>query len=1091
VSIPDPNLRTAVEGALNKNAGEAILRSELAGLTTLRGYNRGIANLTGLEHATGLTTLTIAANTISDISALSGLTQLETLNLNRNSITDLSPLSGLTALRSLRLNSNSISDIAPLAANTGLGSGDSIDLRANANTLNAAAYSTHIPALQGRGVTVQFDPAPAVSIPDTNLRTALESALNKNAGEVILRSELAGLTTLRASNDGITHLTGLEQATGLTQLFLDTNSISDISDLSGLTRLEMLNLNSNSISDIAPLAANTGLGSGDSIDLRGNSLNPAAYSTHIPALERRGVTVQFDPAPAVFIPDPNLRTVLESALNKNAGDMILRFELAGLTSLRANNTGISNLTGLEQATSLTQLFLGRNSISNISALSGLTSLTSLNLSVNIISDIAPLAANTGLGSGDTIDLRGNTLNAAAYSTHIPDLQGRGVTVQFNPNPTLRRVVSICDRTDVVEAAILARIGARIGASVACGEVTNLQLAAISSLDLANRSLTTLQSGDFAGLTSLGFLDFGGNRLTRLPENVFNGLNNLEELYFGFNRLTSLPEDVFDRLTNLAVLDLNNNSLGSLPENVFDDLTNLGSLDLGNNRLTSLPEDVFDRLASLAVLHLNDNRLTSLPGDVFDGLASLELLRLDSNRLTSLPQNVFNDLNNLHTLRLNFNRISDLTPLSGLTALSWLGLESTGISDIAPLVANSGLGSGDTINLVDNVSTLNAATYSTHIPALQRRGVTVYFGSRQLAGLTLSPTALNVNEAGVTVSPTALNVNEAGGTKTYTIMLNSQPTADVTVTPTSQDRTIATVSAPLTFTPGNWNQPQTITVTGIDDHALNAPPRSTQVTHTVSGGGYNGITVENVSITTLEEVVAISIHAVELSVTEGTPIQFQLTATPTPIADLVVPVTIADPDGVLAEAAPTEVMIPANQSTFMLELDTDDDEVDELNATVTVTLEEPSDGNYTVAAAPDNRASIQVMDNDGLTRERRERGIKHALGAFGRVAGWDLVEAIRNRSRNSIVQGKAFEITNLPTFGVINMGAPGSSIKLSSIDLSELLDSEIRIAFNPRVAQTSASESSGKSPLVRAWINASKTDVESHPFEHQRVPTCAC
>jgi len=121
-----------------------------------------------------------------------------------------------------------------------------------------------------------------------------------------------------------------------------------------------------------------------------------------------------------------------------------------------------------------------------------------------------------------------------------------------------------------------------------------------------------------------------------------------------------------------------------------------------------------------------------------------------------------------------------------------------------------------------------------------------------------------------------------------------------------------------------------------------------------------------------------------------------------------------------------------------------------------------------------------MDNDGLTRERRERGIKHALGAFGRVAGWDLAETIRNRSRNSAVQAKAFEISNLPTFGATNPSAAGSSIKLSGIDLSELLETEIRMTFNPQVAQ--ASGSSGKSPLVRAWIKASRTDLESDPFE---------
>jgi len=232
------------------------------------------------------------------------------------------------------------------------------------------------------------------------------------------------------------------------------------------------------------------------------------------------------------------------------------------------------------------------------------------------------------------------------------------------------------------------------------------------------------------------------------------------------------------------------------------------------------------------------------------------------------------------------------------------------------------------------------------------------------------------------------------------------------------------------------------------------------------------------------VIEISIRAVEPSVTEGAPVQFQLTATPTPASERVVAIAVDAPDGILAETAPTTVRIAANQSTFMLELETDDDRVDELDATVTVTLEEMPDGIYTVAAAPNNRASVTVTDNDGLTRERREQGIEHALAAFGRTAGWDLAETIRNRSRNRAVQGKAFEITNLPTLGVIDMGTPGTSIRLSSIDLSELLerDAEIRIAFNPQVAQASRSESSGKSPLVRAWIKASKTDVESDPFE---------
>jgi len=92
-------------------------------------------------------------------------------------------------------------------------------------------------------------------------------------------------------------------------------------------------------------------------------------------------------------------------------------------------------------------------------------------------------------------------------------------------------------------------------------------------------------------------------------------------------------------------------------------------------------------------------------------------------------------------------------------------------------------------------------------------------------------------------------------------------------------------------------------------------------------------------TTTQGDVAISIAALEPSVTEGEPAQFQLTAAPAPTTDLVVTIAVADPHGVLIHTPPTQVTIEADQTTLTLELETDDDDIDELNATVTVTLEE--------------------------------------------------------------------------------------------------------------------------------------------------------
>ncbi|MEZ6087901.1 MAG: hypothetical protein R3C05_07740 [Pirellulaceae bacterium] len=70
---------------------------------------------------------------------------------------------------------------------------------------------------------------------------------------------------------------------------------------------------------------------------------------------------------------------------------------------------------------------------------------------------------------------------------------------------------------------------------------------------------------------------------------------------------------------------------------------------------------------------------------------------------------------------------------------------------------------------------------------------------------------------VVVSPTELTTTESGGTATFTVALRSQPTAPVTIDLESSNTAEGTVSPiQLSFTTGNWNVPQTVTVTGVND-----------------------------------------------------------------------------------------------------------------------------------------------------------------------------------------------------------------------------------------------------------------------------------
>lgn len=68
-----------------------------------------------------------------------------------------------------------------------------------------------------------------------------------------------------------------------------------------------------------------------------------------------------------------------------------------------------------------------------------------------------------------------------------------------------------------------------------------------------------------------------------------------------------------------------------------------------------------------------------------------------------------------------------------------------------------------------------------------------------------------------LSQTSLAVSENSGTGTFTAELNSQPVSDVVIDFSSANTNKVTVSpSSYTFTSGNWDTPQIITVTGVND-----------------------------------------------------------------------------------------------------------------------------------------------------------------------------------------------------------------------------------------------------------------------------------
>jgi trimeric autotransporter adhesin len=110
--------------------------------------------------------------------------------------------------------------------------------------------------------------------------------------------------------------------------------------------------------------------------------------------------------------------------------------------------------------------------------------------------------------------------------------------------------------------------------------------------------------------------------------------------------------------------------------------------------------------------------------------------------------------------------------------------------------------------------------------------------------------------GITVSaPTSLTTNEGGISSQFTVVLNSPPTANVTIALSLSDTTEASLSTTLlTFTPANWNIAQIITVVGIDDRFIDGNiAYSVNFAPSVSAdAAYSGITLASVALTNLDD-----------------------------------------------------------------------------------------------------------------------------------------------------------------------------------------------------------------------------------------------
>jgi hypothetical protein len=154
---------------------------------------------------------------------------------------------------------------------------------------------------------------------------------------------------------------------------------------------------------------------------------------------------------------------------------------------------------------------------------------------------------------------------------------------------------------------------------------------------------------------------------------------------------------------------------------------------------------------------------------------------------------------------------------------------------------------------------------------------------------VSVTNVDDDSAGIVVSHSALRTGETGSTATFTIVLNSEPSSEVSIDLTSTAPDEGDVDrAVVVFTPQNWSTAQAVVVTGADDDLLDGAQTYTIVTApTVSADlNYNQLDAIDINVINDDDESGVIVGPMAGTLHEGGgTVTFSLALASAPSADV--------------------------------------------------------------------------------------------------------------------------------------------------------------------------------------------------------------
>ncbi|MEQ9410332.1 MAG: right-handed parallel beta-helix repeat-containing protein [Fuerstiella sp.] len=251
---------------------------------------------------------------------------------------------------------------------------------------------------------------------------------------------------------------------------------------------------------------------------------------------------------------------------------------------------------------------------------------------------------------------------------------------------------------------------------------------------------------------------------------------------------------------------------------------------------------------------------------------------------------------------------------------------------------------------------------------------------------ISVSTTDTDTAGFTTSPDVLSVSESGTSETFSIQLDSAPLSDVVLNISRSDTGEVTVSpAILRFTAVDWNQPQTVTVRGLDDDMVDGSQMTDvliAVNAAASADAFNAVSTQVVRVTTADnDVAALTLSRSTVSVSEsGTSEAVTVVLDRAPLSSVVTKITASDPGEATVSSdlltfTPSDWDVP--QTVIISGADDDIVDGDQLSDIVVSVLSEVSDDAFD--SLPPQSVSVTTTDNDvaGFTVDQATIAVSEA------------------------------------------------------------------------------------------------------------------